>query len=64
MTTEATHRAIEATFADRGRRGDRRRSCRMVRDVGRAEELAQDALVAGARDAGRPTACPTTRAPG
>jgi predicted RNA polymerase sigma factor len=39
---------------------------RMVRDIGVAEELAQDALVAAGAglNTGLPTASPTTRVPG
>ena len=62
VTATDTHRAIDAVWRIESPRliaG----LARIVRDVGVAEELAQDALVARS-SSGRSQACRTTRAPG
>ena len=58
-----THRAIEAVWRIESAKivGS---LTRMVRDVGVADELAQDALVSPRSSSGRPRAFRTTRAPG
>ena len=61
-TSEATHRAIDAVWRIEAAKVIAG-VARMVRDVGLAEELAQDALVA-ALEHWPTTACPTTPAPG
>ena len=63
MTAPDTHRAIDAIW-----RIEQAKLiaglARIVRDVGMAEELAQDALVAALEDAGPSRAFPTIPAPG
>ncbi len=62
MTVPDTHRAIEAVWRIESARliaG----LARIVRDVGLAEDLAQDALVV-ALEGGQSRACRTTQAPG
>ncbi|GAA2863928.1 hypothetical protein GCM10020220_061460 [Nonomuraea rubra] len=63
MTVADSHRAVEAVWRIESARVIAALA-RMVNDIGLAEELAQDALVARRSKNGRVTAYRTIRAPG